>query len=110
MTKPKLLLHPGSSQGGSTWIQNLCGRNPEILAQQHFHYLHDFRKLPFDALGSDDPAPFHAALDSFLDRDAPEGSTLWIHEDEHGDVEAVIIEPPRAGSAVERKVAAGEGR
>ncbi|MAQ84561.1 MAG: hypothetical protein CMH12_15155 [Maritimibacter sp.] len=78
MTKPKLLLHPGSSQGGSTWIQNLCGRNPEILAQQHFHYLHDFRKLPFDALGSDDPAPFHAALDSFLDRDAPEGSTETV--------------------------------
>ena len=23
-------------------------------------------------------------------QDAPEGSTLWIHDDEHGDVEAVI--------------------
>jgi hypothetical protein len=23
-------------------------------------------------------------------RDAPEGSTLWIHDDDHGDVEAVI--------------------
>ncbi|WP_425054031.1 hypothetical protein [Psychromarinibacter sp. S121] len=73
MTKPKLLLHPGSSQGGSTWIQNLCGRNPEVLTEQHFHYLHDFRKLPFEALGTDDPAPFHAALDTFLDRDAPQG-------------------------------------
>ena len=24
-------------------------------------------------------------------QDAPEGSTLWIHDDEHGDVEAVIL-------------------
>jgi hypothetical protein len=23
-------------------------------------------------------------------QDAPEGSSLWIHDDEHGDVEAVI--------------------
>ena len=23
-------------------------------------------------------------------QDAPEGGTLWIHDDEHGDVEAVI--------------------
>ena len=28
---------------------------------------------------------------SLIERqDAPEGSTLWIHDDEHGDVEAVI--------------------
>ena len=27
---------------------------------------------------------------TLVHQDAPEGSTLWIHDDEHGDVEAVI--------------------
>ena len=36
---------------------------------------------------ADDPEVSGFAL---ARHDAPEGSTLWIHDDEHGDVEAVI--------------------
>ena len=36
---------------------------------------------------ADDPEVSGFALSR---HDAPEGSTLWIHDDEHGDVEAVI--------------------
>lgn len=78
MTKPKLLLHPGSSQGGSTWIQNLCTRNADRLKAQDFHYLHDFRALPFNALAEDAPAPFHEALDAFLARDMPDGDAATV--------------------------------
>ena len=36
---------------------------------------------------ADDP---EVAGFTLVRQDAPEGSTLWIHDDEHGDVEAVI--------------------
>ena len=36
---------------------------------------------------ADDPEVSGFAL---ARHDAPEGSTLWIHDDEHGDVEAII--------------------
>ena len=45
---------------------------------------HDLRAADQDA---DDPVV--AGFD-LVDQDAPEGSSLWIHDDEHGDVEAVI--------------------
>ena len=45
---------------------------------------HDLRAADQDA---DDPVV--AGFD-LVHQDAPEGSSLWIHDDEHGDVEAVI--------------------
>jgi hypothetical protein len=45
---------------------------------------HDLRAADQDA---DDPEVSGFTL---AHQDAPEGSTLWIHDDEHGDVEAVI--------------------
>ena len=45
---------------------------------------HDLRAADQDA---DDPEVSGFTL---ARQDAPEGSPLWIHDDEHGDVEAVI--------------------
>lgn len=45
---------------------------------------HDLRAADQDA---DDPEVSGFTL---LHQDAPEGSTLWIHDDDHGDVDAVI--------------------
>ena len=45
---------------------------------------HDLRAADQDA---DDPEVSGFTL---VRQDAPEGSTLWIHDNEHGDVEAVI--------------------
>ena len=45
---------------------------------------HDLRAADQDV---DDP---EVAGFDLSRQDAPEGSTLWIHDDEHGDVEAVI--------------------
>ena len=45
---------------------------------------HDLRAADQDA---DDP---EVAGFTLVHQDAPEGSTLWIHDDHHGDVEAVI--------------------
>ena len=44
----------------------------------------DLRAADQDA---DDP---EVAGFTLVHQDAPEGSTLWIHDDEHGDVETVI--------------------
>lgn len=94
MPKPRLLLHPGSSQGGSTWIQSLCLRNAEPLGAQGFHYLHEFRDLPFPKLATDDPTEFHAALDAYLDAKIPtlpetadgdEKTVFLSHENAFGD-------------------------
>ncbi len=41
------------------------------------------------AADQDADAPEVVGFD-LVPRDAPEGSTLWIHDDDHGDVEAVI--------------------
>jgi hypothetical protein len=41
------------------------------------------------AADKDADAPEVAGL-TLVRQDAPEGSTLWIHDDNHGDVEAVI--------------------
>jgi len=46
-----------------------------------FHELH--------AADQDTEDPEVAGFD-LVRQDAPEGSSLWIHDDEHGDVEAVI--------------------
>ena len=45
---------------------------------------HDLRAADQDA---DDP---EVAGFDLVRQDVPEGSNLWIHDDEHGDVEAVI--------------------
>jgi hypothetical protein len=45
---------------------------------------HDLRAADQDA---DDP---EVAGFDLVRQDAPEGSILWVHDDEHGDVEAVI--------------------
>jgi hypothetical protein len=46
-----------------------------------------FQSLPAADQNADDPEVAGLTL---VRQDAPEGSTLWIHDDEHGDVEAVI--------------------
>lgn len=46
-----------------------------------------FQELRAADQDADDPEV--AAFD-IVRQDAPEGSILWIHDDEHGDVEAVI--------------------
>jgi len=46
-----------------------------------------FRSLRAADQDADDP---EVAGFTLLHQDAPEGSTIWIHDDEHGDVEAVI--------------------
>lgn len=46
-----------------------------------------FRELQEADQDADDPA--FAGFD-LVRQDVPEGSNLWIHDDEHGDVEAVI--------------------
>jgi len=46
-----------------------------------------FQELRAADQDADDP---EVAGFSLLHQDAPEGSTLWIHDDDHGDVEAVI--------------------
>ena len=46
-----------------------------------------FQSLRAADQDADDPEV--AGFDLVL-QDAPDGSTLWIHDDEHGDVEAVI--------------------
>ncbi|PWK56751.1 hypothetical protein [Roseicyclus mahoneyensis] len=46
-----------------------------------------FQELREADQNADDP---EVAGFSLTRQDAPEGSTLWIHDDEHGDVEAVI--------------------
>jgi hypothetical protein len=45
------------------------------------------QSLPAADQNADDPEVAGLTL---VRQDAPEGSTLWIHDDEHGDVEAVI--------------------
>ena len=45
---------------------------------------HELRAADQDA---NDP---HVAGFDLVRQDAPEGSSLWIHDDDHGDVEAVI--------------------
>jgi len=46
-----------------------------------------FQELRAAEQDDDDPAFAGVCLSH---QDAPEGSTLWIHDDDHGDVEAVI--------------------
>jgi hypothetical protein len=46
-----------------------------------------FQELRAADQDADDPEVAGLTL---VRQDAPEGSTLWIHDDEHGDVEAVI--------------------
>ena len=46
-----------------------------------------FQRLRASDQDADDPEVAGFAL---VRQDAPEGSTLWIHDDDHGDVEAVI--------------------
>jgi hypothetical protein len=46
-----------------------------------------FQELRAADQDADDP---EVAGFDLVRQDAPEGSTLWIHDDEHGDVEAVI--------------------
>lgn len=46
-----------------------------------------FQRLRAADQDADDPEVSGFTLER---QDAPEGSTLWIHDDEHGDVEAVI--------------------
>jgi len=46
-----------------------------------------FQELRAADQDADDPEVAGLTL---VPQDAPEGSTLWIHDDEHGDVEAVI--------------------
>jgi hypothetical protein len=46
-----------------------------------------FQELRAADLDADDPEVAGLTL---VRQDAPEGSTLWIHDDDHGDVEAVI--------------------
>jgi hypothetical protein len=51
------------------------------------HALALFQELRAADQDADDP---EVAGFDLVRQDAPEGSTLWIHDDEHGDVEAVI--------------------
>jgi hypothetical protein len=46
-----------------------------------------FQELRAADQDADDPEVAGLTL---VRQDAPEGSTLWIHDDEHGDVDAVI--------------------
>ena len=46
-----------------------------------------FQELRAADQDADDP---EVAGFDLVRQDAPEGSTLWLHDDEHGDVEAVI--------------------
>jgi len=46
-----------------------------------------FQELRAADQDADDP---EVAGSTLARQDAPEGSTLWIHDDDHGDVEAVI--------------------
>ena len=46
-----------------------------------------FQELRAADQDADDP---EVAGFTLMRQDAPEGSTLWIHDDEQGDVEAVI--------------------
>ena len=46
-----------------------------------------FQELRAADQDADDP---EVAGFDLVRQDAPEGSTLWIHDDDHGDVEAVI--------------------
>ena len=51
------------------------------------HALTLFKELRAADQDADDP---EVAGFTLARQDAPEGSTIWIHDDDHGDVEAVI--------------------
>ena len=83
MTARRLLLHPGSSQAGSTWFQNFCVKNQAPLADRNCVYLRKFRSLNFNLLATDDPAPFYRDFDALLAENPPrqDGELLVLSEE-----------------------------
>src|SRR6056297_706231 len=74
-----------------SWVQ-INVFEPQMWAVPGQAYSRAPRRGPFQELraadqDADDP---EVAGFTLMRQDAPEGSTLWIHDDEQGDVEAVI--------------------
>src|SRR6056297_901734 len=74
-----------------SWVQ-INVFEPQMRAVPGQAYSRASRRGPFQELraadqDADDP---EVAGFTLMRQDAPEGSTLWIHDDEQGDVEAVI--------------------
>ena len=76
-----------STTGQNNWLHFTSVEKHPMSPQDAARALALFQELRAADQDADDP---EVAGFDLVRQDAPEGSALWIHDDDHGDVEAVI--------------------